>query len=87
VVLVFGATVVALVVGVLGTVVDPVAGTVVDPVAGTVVDPVEGMVAVAGGVVVVVVPAVEIDCSIVVMVSALGLGRDVPVGTKPTVMS
>ncbi len=41
----------------------------------------------AGTSVVVVVPAVEMDCNIVVMVVALGLGRDVPAGTKPTVMS
>jgi hypothetical protein len=86
VVLVLGATVVALVVGVLADVVAVVAA-VVDDEDGTVVEAVDGMVAVAGTVVVVVTPAVEMDCNMVVMVVALGLGREVPAGTKPTVMS
>lgn len=86
----FGATVVALLVGVraavVGVVEEPV-GAVVEDDEGTVVDAVEGMVAVAGSVVVVVLPAVEMDCNIVVMVAALGFGREEPAGTKPTVMS
>jgi hypothetical protein len=49
---------------------------------------VRGVVVVAvSGSVVVVLPTWEMACSIVVMVVALGLGRWLPAGKKPTVIN
>ena len=58
-------------------------GTVVDTELGTVVVTDSGAVAA----VVVVDPAVEMDCSIVVMVVALGFGMLLPAGTKANVIN